>query len=219
MKSNFRILVLLLGVVFCSTLSAESGKLILLAKSAIIPGWGELSSNKKSGYLFLANESALWYLKIYYNDQTNLKKEKCLNFAYANADLRQGNYSEEFLGKVGKYSSSGFGGLGYNESIVREAKIKFPDGGPQYFDYIEQNSIGESQSWEWNSLENKSKYSKMWKRYGYIKDYSKLVTGVIIVNHIASVINCAIDSKKTKKVKFGFDLKETTPIFTLNYDY
>ena len=72
-------------------------------KSAIIPGWGELSMGAKSGYFLLTLEASLWGALFYVKDQEDLSKRKAFAFAVENANINpQLDYDKEQLNYMKK---------------------------------------------------------------------------------------------------------------------
>jgi hypothetical protein len=186
-------------------------------KSALIPGWGELSMSNKSGYAFLAMELLLWSSHFFFLSEVKLREEEAYIYALQNAGINPGNRDEEYLVLLGKYNSSGFEPGGYNEMVYRRAKSLFSD--PYEQDqYIAENAISEeSLFWNWESREHRRDYSIMRKNADHNRDYAKAVVGAIVANHLISMINSVrigVTRRRAERVNFGvkFDRERETPL-------
>lgn len=215
MNTSFKKLTIVLFLVIgFIQLNAEFPvKMKSFAKSAILPGWGELSQNHKSGYLFLSTEVALILSTKYFNEESKIKISQSKNYAYKKANMSNNLKSDEQLIMVGKYRSSGFESGGYNEYIVIQAKTLYPDEPANQANYIMENQLSDQYYWNWDSKASQNKYLIMRKRSLEIKDYAKAISGFIILNHAVSAFNAARVTKKN--VELGFDLNiENKPLIT-----
>ena len=202
----------------------SSNPLLSFSKSALVPGWGELSQSSSSGYAFLTLEILLWAGRFYFVEEVNLREKEAYNFAVSFAGLRPGNYSKEFLHLLTRYNHSGFGPGGYNENVVRQAQSLFDDPTEQNV-YIVNNAImDDGLSWSWDSRDMRRRYSIMRKNADHNRDYVKAVTGVIVANHIISAINAARLTSRNNRLNqlsfnFKFDQKAINPILNAEFRF
>ena len=85
MNLNFKILLIVLllsPALLCATPPIVDG-----LKSAVLPGLGEVSNGKNSGYIFMTLEATLWASMFYFNNEANLKIRQSEQFAINNANL------------------------------------------------------------------------------------------------------------------------------------
>ncbi len=226
MKLNSKIVMIVLliiistQVVFADEISSKRKGNPLL-KSAIIPGWGELSMGAKSGYFFLALEASIWGSLFYVRDQEDLSERKAFSFAVENANIDpQLDYSEEQLGYMKKYNNSGYEPGGYNFLVMQQALNLYPDDPEMQEAYVNDHAIPDEYAWDWDSAEDRRYYAG---RRTDILDYAdagKVITGVILVNHILSVVNTARVKKQEPKFTSNLKIdKDLNPGFEFSYKF
>ena len=222
MKSNSKKIIVLL--IFLSVFSfiyatkQHVGKSIL--KSALLPGWGEISNGNKTGYVFLSNEVFLWFTKYYFHKESSLYEEaskyQARKYAHINPSL---DFNEQFYLDLKGYMSYGFESGGYNAYVIQEAKAKFPDDIEEQQTYILENMYSDDFSWHWDDKDRKHDYKILRKRITEYSDYAGAMTGFIILNHIVSAINSARISAKLKKVEFRISLRDRKPYLSCKYKF
>ncbi|MFA5498184.1 MAG: hypothetical protein WC327_01380 [Candidatus Cloacimonadia bacterium] len=197
----------------------------VLLKSVIIPGWGELTSNSNSGYIFLLTELFLWSSRYYFLEESKVCRKDAISYALAHSGIAPGSYDKEFLDLMGRYNSSGFEPGGYNESVFRKAQSLYPDDEEKFNKYLNDNTItDESLSWSWESKDHRRRFSIKRKNANHNTDYAKAVTGAIVANHLLSALNAtriaALHNKKNRiEVSVDIDRRELHPLFTLTYKF
>lgn len=193
-------------------------------KSAVLPGWGELSMENKSGYLFLGLEVLLWCSRYYFREEVRLREEESYIYALQNAGLNPGKYDRDFLYLLTRYNSSGFEPGGYNEMVLQRAKALSDDPVEQQ-QYIQENAIfDENLFWSWESREHRRLYSIMRKNADHNRDYVKAVVGILIANRITSAINSVrIHSlrRHQERIKLSVDFDKTmrTPLLHAEFQF
>lgn len=208
---------LLISPLFCQQINA--GKKFI--QSALIPGWGELSLQKNSGYAFLAAEMMMWSTVFYFNEELKLKDRGSINYAikYAHIDPA-GDYDADFYYHLSRYMSSGYETGGYNARVVEEAKAKYPNEPAAQSAYILANSYSDDFYWSWDSRSRRHDYSIMRKRITEYKGYIKGITGGIIANHIISAINTLLLANKMNRLELGMEFNANlNPTLTLSYKF
>jgi len=159
-------------------------------RSAIIPGWGELSMGHNSGYIFLASEVALWSSRVYMQQESDLMMRRSRQFAYNQANLRShDDIDERVWTLMQRFDSSGFEVGGYMASVVAEAMERHPNNPQEQTRFILERQLDEGVHWDWGSRETRSEFRRMIRDSGHFDDYTLAVGGVIIVNHIISFFN------------------------------
>ncbi len=199
--------IILITVMTLSLLSAteKPHKMISFLKSAILPGWGELSQNHKSAYLFFSTEASLILSYKYYDIQSDNKTNESLLFAYKKAHVPFPLKDDELRLMIGKFRSSGYNAGGYNESIVKDAVSLYPDDLTAQTNYIKANALPDEVYWSWDTTNDQTKYRLMRKDSDELKDMAKVLSGAIIVNHIISAFNAARVTRNTPDIKVGFN--------------
>lgn len=190
-------------------------------KSALIPGWGELSMQKNSGYVFLAAEFMMWSTTFYFKEETKLKDKASINYAikYAHIDP-QGDYNEDYYYHLSKYVNYGYETGGYNAHIVETAMAKYPDDQAAQSAYIQANSYSENFYWNWDDKNRKHDYAIMRKRITEYSNYISGISGIIIANHLVSAINSLLLTNKINRLEMGMELNsEMNPTLTLSYKF
>lgn len=215
MKS--KLLILFLFIIMALSLRAEArvpNKLLSFAKSAIIPGWGELSQGHNSAYIFFASELSLIFSYKYNDVKADNKINESLLYAYNKAHVSCKLNDEDLRLIVGRFNSSGYNSGGYNESIVNQAISLFPNDTEAQSNYINNNVLPDNIYWAWDTVADQNKYRIMRKHSNEYKDVTKALTGAIIANHIASAFNAARVTKNTGQFSISLN-SELKPL--LNY--
>ncbi|MCF7910943.1 MAG: hypothetical protein K9M99_00320 [Candidatus Cloacimonetes bacterium] len=171
-------------------------------KSAILPGWGQLSLEKNYGYGYLFAEASFWSMRLYYLQESDNNATASYNYArkYAGVDP-EGHFSNQFYEDMRNYSSSD----AYNNLVVVKEALKYSDNPEEQLAYIAEHEYKEDHYWSWYSDERQSHYSGYRNNIDHYKDYLKLVGGVIAANHIIGAIDALRLSNYLKQVRFGVD--------------
>ena len=207
-------------MLFSSLISKEINPRISFLKSAILPGWGELSLGNKSGYVLLTTELIFWSSRFYYLEEADLKEKASYIYALKYAHINPGNYSDEYFFHLSRYESSGYETGGYNAYIVELAKSKFPDDPEAQTEYINANIYSDEYFWQWDNNDTKHEYSILRKRITQYTDYAKAFMGAIIANHIISAINSARISSKLKRLNANVQFDSNlNPILSIRYNF
>lgn len=192
-----------------------------MLRSALVPGWGELTAGNKTGLVFLASEVLLLSSRFYFLEEADLKEKASFNYAvkYAHIDPNI-DITDEYYYHMSRYMSSGFDIGGYNAYIVEIAKTRFPDDPQAQTQYIEDNSYSDDDYWGWDDEDRKKDYSTLRKKITHYGDYTKVITGAVIANHIISALNAFRVSSRLKNLnaQIQFD-NNMNPIFTLQYNF
>lgn len=195
-----------------------------MLKSAIFPGWGQLSLGNKTGYAFIASEALFWAARIYYIEEQKLQKQKSFNFAvkYAHINPHQ-SYDDLYFDHLRNFSSSGYSPGGYNAYIVERAQQLYPNDIDKQNEYISQNVYGDDYYWNWDDRDRRREYGVIRKYVVHYSDYAKAFMGTIIVNRLANMIHAALTSSKMRSAQnldfsFNFDL-DMNPAIQCTYRF
>ncbi|MCK4956539.1 MAG: hypothetical protein KAS49_02805 [Candidatus Cloacimonetes bacterium] len=190
-------------------------------KSAIVPGWGELSANNYSGFVFITAETILWLSKYYVNNERTLSERKAHNYAVQFAHIDPSlDFDEDFYDHMKAFASSGYETGGYNSFIAEQAIARFPNKKEAQTLYIAANSYSEEYSWNWDSYDDRAYYSGRRTDILDFSDVSKAITGVIILNHLISGINSLRGSAKRKRLETRVSLdSEFNPLLFVSYKF
>ncbi len=184
-----------------------------LLKSLILPGWGELSLNSKTGFYLLGAEIATWSGVGYFTmESTHLKNESIL-YAQKFGGISVDDSKSFVFELMRKYNSSDI----YNETIIEDAN-NYSDDEELQQQYIQEHLILEE--WSWESRIDRNKFSDLLRDKDKMKDKAKAISGVIIVNRLVSMINVIRLNKKQKIATIGFSLNHSlTPIMNFSHRF
>jgi len=192
-----------------------------MLRSALVPGWGELSAGNKSGLAFLASEIILISSRFYFVFEADLKAKASYNFAvkYAHIDPELDLTDDQYYDMT-RYLSSGYNTGGYNANIVEVAKSLYPDDLQAQTQYIQENAYNDLEYWNWDDEARQKDYSILRKRITQYGDYVKAITGAIIANHIFSAINSFRVGSHIKKLNAQVQFsKSMEPMLTIQYKF
>lgn len=164
-------------------------------KSAILPGWGQISTGNKAGYAHLGLELAFISSLIYFSNEADIKNEQSINYAIEFAHIKSKNNSDAYFKMIGRYNSSYFEAGGYNQEVLNSAIAMYPGDPVAQQSYIEENSIPEEQNWRWDDKNNRYRYNDLRQKYFLNQDYAKIATGIIVANHMFSFFDMLIRYK------------------------
>ena len=211
-------IIVMIFLVILINCSAQTSPKKAFLKSLLVPGWGELSNNSKSGYVLALSEIVLLSSYFYTNKNAELFKEEGYQYAIKYAGINSGSYDEQYWVNLVKYSSSGFEPGGYNSFVYQEALSRYPTDATMQNQYIEINKIDESMGWDWNSKECRAHFSHIRLDQRNAEDIAKTLVGVVSLNHFVSAINAARVAIKAKKIDLSFQLNSNLKP-SLSYTY
>jgi len=240
MKFNFRVFIIFLWMIIVfSFIHAEKSSLsvtndvylnfdatpkpISVAwKSAILPGYGELTVGNKTGYFFLAAEIALWGTYLYEKDKATLLLRQSQQHAFQNGNVKNGSYNNNIWKLMSKYTSSGFESGGYNASIVQIAYELYPSQPELQTAYIKANILDDSIYWKWNSDQDRGRFKDLRSKSMKSDEYALVLSGIIILNHGISFINALRvanqNNQQDLQIYSRFD-EEFNPFICFSFDF
>lgn len=194
-------------------------------KSAAIPGFGELSLKKKSGYIFLLTEVFAWSSRAYFLEEARIFEKDAYRYAITYSGINANKLSKEHYDLMSRYNSSGFQPGGYNEKVLQKANALYPNNKEKQTEYLNENAIlDDNLTWEWESREHRRQYSIRRKNADHNRDYAKAMVGAIIANHLVSGLNATILANKVNKennlkLSVDYEINKLCPIFSVMYRF
>ena len=187
---------IIIGIILCLSLPilADSYSFSPL-KSAILPGWGQISNDYKAGYFHLGLEVAFVSSLIYFSNEAEIKKDQSVSYAIKYAHINPIKHSDSYYKVIGKYSSSYYEADGYNQEVLNDAIANNPGDPIAQQNYITENAIPDELNWRWDNQSNRYKYNDLRQKYYFNQDYAKIATGVLVANHVFSFIDMLIRYK------------------------
>ncbi|MEF3695238.1 MAG: hypothetical protein V3576_07815 [Candidatus Cloacimonadota bacterium] len=186
--------------------------------SAGLPGVMQIAKGHNYGYAMLGAEIGLWSTLFYLSTEQKLSQTEYVDYAIRYAGIRPDDYTPDYYSHLSRYSSSGFEAGGYNSMIRQQAREIYPDDPAAQQSYIDENIYPEEQGWQWESMENRREYNRIRIYNKNLKDYSKIATGVLVLNHLISTIDfLRYPLGDSSKVSFGFDGDKTMLLMDYNF--
>jgi len=198
---------------------AKAFKINPLVKSALIPGWGQVSIDRPYGYAMIAGEVLLWSVYYYNHNEQDLRDKESYEYALKFAHINPGSYDSQYYTMLSKYGSSSFDAGGYNAMIRKQAMELFPNDLILRQQYIDENAIPDELSWYWDSTQDRKNFSTMRKDILELKDQAQLITGIIIANHILSSIDMLRLKRKWSPLKSSLSYKDKTLKLNLSLEF
>lgn len=190
-------------------------------KSAIVPGWGQISLKKNYGYGFLALEAGLWTFNFYCHSESNSREDASRKYAMKYADVDPySDYSFDFYEDMRHYMSSGFEEGGYNYYVALEAAEKYPDDSEAQQAYISAHAYDENHYWKWESEDTQHQFSIYRKRIQEYTDYLKVLGGAIAANHLISGFDALRLSNQLNRIHFSVDFNsDNIPLLSCSWQF
>jgi len=211
--------VLLLLLIIILPQSAKAFDINPAIKSAIIPGWGQISIDRNYGFAMMSGEVLLWSSYFYSVREQKLQDRQSYEYALKYAHVNPGDYSKDYMSNLGKYNSSGFEAGGYND-WVRKMALYYYTGNPEAIQqYIDEHSIKEDEAWAWDSSANRVKYKSMRYNIHELKNTAQVISGLVIANHLLSTIDILRLRNRWKNVRPSIQYNRNTTTLNLNLDF
>jgi hypothetical protein len=163
--------------------------------SAILPGLGEtILGRKNEARAFFMIEGSLWLSYIGFNYFGGKMEGSSRAFAFEHAGANPARTDAEYFDNIEDFMDSD----DYNLLVERDASYYYPDDLEAQQDYIERNGYFGDDAWEWDTLDSRVAY---WEKRTAARENlrrASFMTGFMIINRIASVINVAVFSKNER---------------------
>ena len=183
-------------------LNGANGKLHPVVKSALFPGWGEVSLLKPSQSRFFSLlELTLWSSCIGFYKFSNHKKFQYQSYAAQHAGVNPENKNHKYWVDIGNY-------------------INLEQHNAEHFRWRYINDIYDyDYSWSWESQYHMKKFETMRIQSDMLAKYSEYVIGMITLNHIVSAINSLYLSRLNQNVKLYSYINKNNIKLQLYYDF
>ena len=164
-------------------------------KSAILPGWGQISNDHKAGFSHIGVEVEFGSSLVSFSNEATIKQDQSVSYAIKYAHINPINHPESYYKTIGRYSSSYYEAGGYNQEVLNDAIANNPGDPIAQQNYINENAIPDDLNWRWDSKSNRFKYNELRQDYFFNQDYAKIATGVLVANHVFSFVDMLIRYK------------------------
>ncbi|MBM4404000.1 MAG: hypothetical protein FJ042_06440, partial [Candidatus Cloacimonetes bacterium] len=211
-------LVILIVTLIWSGLCAQS-KGTLFLKSIVIPGWGQLSSDRQYGYAMLTSEALAWMSLYYFDREVDLRNRESYEYALRFAHIQPGSYADTYFSDLSRYNTSGFEAGGFNDMIRRTALELYPHDPVSQQQYIDANIYNDDFAWNWDSVDNRKQYNSIRIQMRNNKDYIKIVTGVLIFNHLVSAVDILRLHSSRSRANAYMSIQDKTPTLNLEIQF
>ncbi len=181
---------------------------VRVLKSAVLPGLGQVSSGHQYGYGMMAAELGIIGSLLYFRNESELKAQEYKDYAVQFAHIQPGVFNTDYYSHLSRYDHSGFGAGGYNAMVRQQAIKLYPDDPALQQQYIDAYAYTDDMAWSWDELSNRREYSQMRIKTQDLKDFAKIATGVLVLNHLVSVIDILrypVGDKAAFSMKFDGD--------------
>lgn len=185
-------------IMFIPFFAVNSQSLTNAGLSLLFPGTGLHSTgNSRAGYIFNSIEAVTAISTgVFYFSSVKTGSD-ALNYASSTLNMPLDDYDLPTLQKMELYISSDY----YNSLLPAKARDLFPDDAAKQEQYIADNSIPDSMSWEWQDYEYMNSYYTMKKQSRLLKQYFIYAATSIALNHIVSGIFTFFDIENRLNVK------------------
>ncbi|MEO0070405.1 MAG: hypothetical protein ABIK18_06405 [candidate division WOR-3 bacterium] len=171
-----------------------------ILRSALVPGWGEWTLQKKSkGEIFFVIEGGLWLLYGGLNYYSGEMNDNAHTYAVEMAGANAANKDERYLKALEKYMTS----EAYNEAVERDASYYYPDDLRKQQEYIQSNGYFGEDTWEWPS---ENEFILYWEKRKAGREALRMASfciGLTLFNRVASIIDVAFFTPRLS----GFGIK------------
>lgn len=203
---------------FIFTLSAQSkGKMVL--QSLLLPGLGQIQSGHSHGYYMLAAEVSILASLFYFDKESDLKFKEAYEYALKYANVNPGSYSDEYFSHLSRYNSSGYEAGGYNSLVLDKAMQLYPNQPDLQQQYLAANVYSDEMAWKWENASNRRAYGNIRGDMNSYKDYAKIMTGVLILNHLVSVVDVLRLDSESKRASFHVGIEKKSPTLFVNLSF
>ena len=157
-----------------AVLYGQSLKLHPVAKSALMPGWGESAQGKYlRARVFRISELFLWTSCVGAYAFSRYERSSYEAFAAEHAGINSEGKNHQYWVDVGNYQ---------NITLFNEEHLRFREPGDIY-------STGAGYDWAWDTESNRKKFENMRINSDGLAKTGEFLIGAIVLNHIVSAID------------------------------
>jgi len=175
---------------------ATSKKDHVFMKSAILPGWGEMSLQQRDrANGFFQREALLWLAFAGGKIAGDWYESDYKAFGAEHAGVDMANKSYQFAVDVGNYDS--FAEFTAAKNRQREVDLKYPE--------------GEGYEWEWDSTSNRDKFEDMRIKSAASDKYASFAVAGLILHRVISMIDVLYLKRTSERLPFRSDVLFDSP--------
>jgi len=167
--------------------------------SALVPGWGELIQGERSkARAFVIVEGSIWLSYLGFNYFGNKLEQSARSFAIQHSGANPTRRDDDYFEALEDYLTSD----DYNLEVERNASLLYPNDPLLQQEYIEQHGYFDDDTWEWDSLGNRTQY---WDKRRSARENirrARFMPGFAIINRIVSIIDVVVFAQDEQ---FGLD--------------
>jgi len=153
-----------------------------VVKSLIVPGWGQMDFDRKTGIVMMAAEVAGWGYYFTLHRRQLDARQTYMAIAYDHSGAT--SFSDErIFALLENYPERDF----YIMDLYAEARVLYPDDPEAREQYVRLNSI--DADWEWDSISTFFRYQDYRIMEREVVSQKAIVGFVIFSNHIISALH------------------------------
>ncbi len=161
------------------------------AYSLVLPGLGDVKLGRKRGYAFMAAEGLTWAGWAWFRWNAYQRRNAAQGFACLYAGANREAMSEDYLLAMEDWPSRD----AYDEHILEEARYNYPDNPDSQKIYVEEHSLPDECTWEWEDEEKQTEYREI--RFSERKNiqHAANMIAVAIFNRMISALLSSLPVK------------------------
>ncbi len=166
-----------------------------IVRSLILPGWGQMDFDRRTGIVMMAAEISGWGYYFLLNRQQMDARQTYMSIAYEHSGAT--SFSDErIFGLLEDYFMKDF----YIMDLYAEARVLYPDDPEARERYVQLNSV--DADWEWDSVSAFYRYQDYRIKERQIVSQKAIVGFVIFSNHIISALHAYMFGSSSINVSF-----------------
>lgn len=174
--------------------SVATSRLKAMGASMVLPGWGQLlTGHRDRARLFLTAEAMILISYVAFNVQGEVRKNGYIDYAEQFAGA--GNVDDRpdwYYRNLADYNSSDE----YLDDVERIARAMYGNDLERRREYVEKNSAGPDEAWEWESTADRLEYRSQRKASRNAFRSATHVLGIALLNRLVSAVDAAISASR-----------------------
>jgi len=196
---------------------SQPSPLLCVAKSLLIPGWGQLATGHRTqAAIFAGLEFGTWVAFGTFERQGGLRRDSYFLTAELFAGIDLAGKPDAYRRYVGQFQSSDV----YNQYVIlRQAAYFYPDSATRA-QYISTYSIPTRNAWSWTSFDEFLNYRAERRSSEQAFQRARYMLGFAIVNRLASSLAAARQAAALRKPAHAsrLDAAPGHPVASLGVD-
>jgi hypothetical protein len=154
-------------------------------RSILLPGWGQRYLGAPGrGMFFMGGEAAIWGTWGTFRTQEWLRRRTYTEMAEIFAGV-SGDHSDEYWKIVGQHSNS----IDYHEWLRFEGRREYGFGTVEYYAFIEENEVAETDGWVWNNVTRRQGYAIKRKSSLSAERHATYTLYALLVNRVVALVD------------------------------